>query len=77
MTTLYPTKTRLKLLTAIGNGRVGITNGLTLWRTDGAFNRRCDAQAREVAAAGWARLGADGCTYELTDAGRSVLDGAR
>lgn len=77
MSDLYPTKTRLKLLTAVAHRRVVIANGVTLWRSDGGFNRRCESAIREAVAAGWAVLGGDGATYELTDAGRAVLDGAR
>jgi predicted transcriptional regulator len=76
--TLYPTKTRLDLLRAVENRRVFTANGITVRRTDGDqnLNRRCDAVVREMEAAGWVRLGNTG-TYELTDAGRDLLEAAR
>jgi hypothetical protein len=75
---LYPTKTRLDLLRAVDYGRVFTANGIIVRRTDGAqtLNRRCDAAIREFQAAGWVRMG-NADTYELTDAGRDLLDGAR
>lgn len=77
MTDLYPTMTRRKLLSAVGRGHIVIANGVTLWRIDGGWNKRCESAIREQLAAGWVVLGADGCTYELTETGRAVLDGAR
>ncbi len=73
---LYPTKTRHALLRAVEHRRVVAANGVVLWHTDGGYNQRCDAKTREVEAAGWVRLGTGG-VYELTDDGRTVLDGAR
>jgi hypothetical protein len=73
---LYPTKTRRGLLRAVDHGRVFTANGIVLRRTDGGMNQRCDVAVRELEAAGWVRLGDVG-TYELTAAGRDVLDGAR
>jgi len=77
MTDLFPTLTRRKLLTAVAAKRVVVANGVTVWRKDRSFHHRCDSAIREQLAAGWVVLGADGCTYELTEAGRAVLDGAR
>lgn len=76
MSDLFPTKTRLKLLTAVEHQRIVVANGVTLWRSDGGWNRRCESAVREAAAAGWVVLGGEG-RYELTAAGRAVLDGAR
>jgi hypothetical protein len=73
---LYPTKTRLDLLRAVDYRRVFTANGITVRRTEAGPNRRCDAVVREIEAAGWVRLGNTG-TYELTDAGRDLLEGAR
>lgn len=72
----YPTKTRLDLLRAVDYRRVFTANGITVRRTEARLNRRCDAVVRELEAAGWVRLG-DAGTYELTEVGRDVLDGAR
>jgi hypothetical protein len=76
MNDLYHTKTRLDLLRAVAHDRVFTANGITLRRTEVSLNRRCDVAIRELEAAGWVRMG-DAGTYELTDAGRDVLDGAR
>ena len=76
MTDLYPTKTRLAFLGAVKRRRIVKTgSGATMWRLDAGYSRRCESAAREAAAAGWVALGADGCTYELTEVGRAVLDG--
>ena len=77
MTDLYPTMTRRKLLAAVAHGRIVISQSFILWRVDHGYNRRCESAVREQVVAGWIRLGPDGCTYELTDTGRAVLDGAR
>lgn len=73
MSDLYPTRNRVKLLVAAAHGRIVIANDITMWRSDGGWNRRCDAMAREAEAAGWLALGADGCTYELTETGRALV----
>jgi hypothetical protein len=78
MSDLYPTKTRLDLLRAVAYGRVTVSPGSQIiHRTESSFSRRCDSAIREQEAVGWVRLGADGGTYEPTEAGRAVLDGAR
>jgi hypothetical protein len=78
--TLNLNRTRRDLLRAVAHRRVTAANGIILRRTDGErnlnLNRRCDAAVRELEAAGWVRLGDVG-TYELTEVGRDVLDGAR
>jgi hypothetical protein len=74
--TLYPTKTRRDLLRAVDHRRVFTANGIVMRRTDGGMNRRCDTAIRELKAAGWVLLAGNG-TYELTGAGRDVLDGPR
>jgi hypothetical protein len=79
---LYPTKTRLALLRAVDQADVieGITDD-----TDGDTwlllpppdePRRVTARVLEAQQAGWATLHADGVTWRLTDAGRTVLAGA-
>lgn len=86
MSDLYPTKSRLDLLRAVGNRRVIAANA-TIRRVVGdltptrpgsgvsTINRRCDAAIREMEHAGWVRLGADGTYYELTPDGAAVLAG--
>lgn len=71
------TRARRDLLTAVGRGRVNIANGIILRHTRGSMNQRCDRDIRAFEEAGWVVLGADGGTYELTDAGRAAAGGAR
>jgi hypothetical protein len=73
---LYLTKTRLDLLRAIAGGRVTMRQSGAIVRSFRVGpHRRADAATRELARAGWARLGPDGGTYEPTDVGRALLDG--
>lgn len=75
--TLIPNRARRDLLRAVHNNRVRRTPaGHTIRRVDAGVSRRCDVAVREMETAGWVRLG-DGGLYELTAAGRAVLDGAR
>jgi hypothetical protein len=68
-------RARRDLLAAIDRGRVNVANGIILRHTRGAMNQRCDRDVRAFEEAGWVVLGADGGTYELTDAGRAEIAG--
>lgn len=69
---------RRTLMAAVDRGQVTRSaGGVILYRTRHAgFNHRVDNRVRELMRAGWVRLGRDGGTYQLTDAGRAALDGA-
>lgn len=83
---LYPTKSRLALLEAIAQGHVydlhdderdTITTFDTTGAEDGIPARRVTARVDEMVRAGWVCIGRDDVTWELTDAGRAVLDNDR
>lgn len=77
MTALHPTRTRLDLLRAIDGGTVTLRqSGAVIRAMRKGGHHRVDGSVREMRRAGWVRLGDDGGTYELTGAGRAVLDGA-
>jgi hypothetical protein len=77
--TLAPNRERRRILAAAGRGRVtrGDTGAGIYLRGGGSrgYSGRCDGAVQQLLEAGWVRLGDDGGTYELTDAGRAVLDG--
>lgn len=66
------TRDRRALLDAVRRGRVSLSNGM-VFRAHGTLKTRCERRIRELEDAGWVALGTDGF-YELTDAGRAVLD---
>lgn len=84
MADLYPTPTRLRLLTEIANGQVltDITreddqdvillfpDAPTSWQD----RVKVTARVRELERAGWAEEFLLGPTWSLTDAGREVLE---
>lgn len=68
-------RARRDLLGAVGRRRVTLANGVVLRHARG-MNQRCDVLIRELETAGLVRLGADGGTYELTEAGQAAVGGA-
>jgi DNA-binding transcriptional regulator PaaX len=75
---LYPTKTRLALLQAVADNDVWkIADGDTIDLIEGGHSeRRVTAAIAEMERAGWVALHDVG-RWELTDAGRAVLDGRK
>jgi hypothetical protein len=80
---LRPTKTRLALLEAVAAGKVydlphGDEEQLSTWDTTGAEwgekARRVTARIDEMIQAGWVCVGRNFAQWELTAAGREVLD---
>lgn len=84
MSDLYPTKTRLALLRDVADGVVwgrrsaGRDANWNAWR---GVTGRVTASIREMERVGWVKLGRPESPsfyasrpYELTDAGRAVLD---
>ena len=83
MADLYPTKTRLALLTAVDDGAVveGITedtDGDTWLTEDGHQPLKVTARIHELERAGWVELPDDPPVFwRLTEAGWAVLLAAR
>jgi len=66
---------RRELLDLMRRGRIVQTSG-RIFRVTGTGNGkvRCDTQVRLLVDAGWARLAANGSTYELTEEGLEKME---
>jgi hypothetical protein len=76
---LYPTRDRRGLLVAVDAGRVRYSlSGVLMWRRDGGQNLRVKSRIEEMLRAGWVQESGDEVRpFELTDAGRTAMVGAR
>jgi hypothetical protein len=76
---LYPTKTRLRLLRDADADRVRSEHGNIIATDHDGGRRTVNAAVEELCVAGWVEPGeVRGARrrYDITDAGRAVLDGA-
>jgi hypothetical protein len=76
---LYPTKTRLGLLRDAAAGRVRSEHGNIIATDSDGGRRTVSAAVEELCVAGWLKPGevrAARRQYDITDAGRALLDGA-
>ena len=75
---LFPTKTRLALLRDVARNLVWGDDGDVLAATGDGGRRKVTVQVADMCRAGWVRPGGlrgdRRRPYELTDAGRAVLD---
>mgnify|MGYP002624149274 CR=1 FL=1 len=76
MADLYPTPTRLALLRDVDAGRVADDTRGDAWLTVGRSVARVTARVAALAAAGWIERPDQGAVWQLTPAGRAVLDAA-